>query len=318
MTTYASDTERTERYFTGLCDQLHAQPDRKGEVWIDCPWCGRGDQHFSFSVRGYRCFKCGQKGKSLAAIATQLHTGPVVERQAERRQRPVEPRQWQTDARVLARYTGALDTLTAWSGYKPLTIESIARARLGVGVLPSSRSRHRRLILPVFAGGQLVALHGRAFLPGDDDAKWLTAGGSRKDVLYGADALRPGTVVIVCENFVDTLLAQQARLDVVAVAGGGVSWREEWTAQIAASRPRHVLVWLDNDLVGCPCPSTYAQLRAAWLREHPGTTPPEPKGPQIANELLAAGVRASVYRWPAGTPAKADLGWALMQERVAA
>jgi hypothetical protein len=60
-----------------------------------------------------------------------------------------------------------------------------------------------------------------------------------------------------------------------------------------------------------------ARLRAAWLREHPGTTPPEPKGPAIANELLAAGVRASVYRWPHGTPAKMDLGAALMQERIA-
>lgn len=47
-------------------------------------------------------------------------------------------------------------------------------------------------------------------------------------------------------------------------------------------------------------------------------TPPEPHGPQIANDLLQAGVRASVYRWPAGTPAKADLGWALMSEQRAA
>jgi hypothetical protein len=63
---------------------------------------------------------------------------------------------------------------------------------------------------------------------------------------------------------------------------------------------------------------TYALLRAQWLRERPGTTPPEPKGPQIANALLAAGVRASVYRWPPGSPPKADLGTVLLQERIAA
>lgn len=329
MSTYASDSERAARYFAGLCDQLHVQPDRKGEVWIACPWCAKDDRHFSFSERGYRCFKCGRKGKALTAVAEQLQTGPVIERQAARQQRPVEPKRWQTDPRVLERYTGAHDTLQAWQGYKPLTIETIARARLGVGVLPSSRSRHRRLILPVFSAGKLVALHGRAFLPGDEDAKWLTAGGSRKDVLYGADDLRPGCTVIVCENLVDSLLAHQRRPDVVAVASGGVSWSEAFTAQLAAARPRHVLVWLDNDLAGAPNPATYARLRAEWLREMEARlaegkiaaipTPPEPQGPPIANDLLAAGVKASVYQWPNGTPAKADLGWALMQdERKAA
>jgi hypothetical protein len=35
--------------------------------------------------------------------------------------------------------------------------------------------------------------------------------------------------------------------------------------------------------------------------------------PKIANDLLAAGVRASVYVWPKGTPPKADLGYLLME-----
>lgn len=319
MSTYASDTEKRARYFAGLCEQLNVQPDRKGEAWIACPWCSKDDGHFSFSERGYRCFKCGQKGKALSVVARQLNTGPVAERQPARQQKPAEPRRWQTDPRVLERYTGAYDTLPAWQGYKPLSLTTIARARLGVGVLPSSRCKARRLILPVFAHGELVALHGRAFLPGDEDAKWLTSGGSRKDVLYGADDLRPGCTVVVCENLVDSLLARQRRPDVVVVASGGVSWSEAFTQQLVAARPKHVLVWLDNDLAGAPNEPTYHALRAAWLRERPGTTPPEPKGPQIANDLLAAGIKASVYQWPAGTPPKMDLGAVLMQdERKAA
>lgn len=315
-----------------LTHKLNGEWRRDGRYHADCVFCGkeakRGQKHFSFVAEGYKCWVCGAKG-GLTALADQLAVdGPrtIAPRPAPA---PVEPRRWQTDPRVLERYAGAHDTLPAWTGYKPLTIETIARARLGVGVLPSSRSRHRRLILPVFSAGKLVALHGRAFLPGDEDAKWLTAGGSRKDVLYGAESLQAGCTVIVCENLVDSLLARQRRPDVVAVASGGVSWSEAFTQQLVAARPRHVLVWLDNDLAGAPNPATYARLRAAWLREMEARlaegkiaaipTPPEPQGPPIANDLLAAGVKASVYQWPNGTPARADLGWALMQdERKAA
>jgi hypothetical protein len=165
-------------------------------------------------------------------------------------------------------------------------------------------------------------LHGRAYRAGDDDAKWLTSGGSRKDVLFNADALRPDSVVIIAENMVDALMAQEAEAGVVGVAGGGVAWRSEWTAQIAASRPRHVLVWLDNDLVGCGNAETRRELLTTWYAEMRQRVrdgkipriPPEPElsGPKIANDLLAAGVKASIYQWPRGTPAKADLAWALM------
>jgi hypothetical protein len=48
--------------------------------------------------------------------------------------------------------------------YKPLSLDSILRWKLGVGILPSSRCEKRRLILPVFDGGRLVAFHGRAYL----------------------------------------------------------------------------------------------------------------------------------------------------------
>jgi hypothetical protein len=300
-----------------LVQHLGAEQRRDGRFHSDCPFCGkeakRGQKHFSFAAEGYTCWVCDAKG-GLRALAERLAVGGELVICPRPAPKPIEPRHWQTDPRVLARYTGALDVVTAWSSYKPLTLDTIARARLGVGVLPASRCPHRRLILPVFAGDRLVALHGRAFLPGDDDAKWLSAGGSRKDVLYGAHLLRPGATVVICENFVDSLLAQQAEPSVVAVAGGGVSWQDTWTAQIAASRPRHVLVWLDHDLVGNGSRYHHDELVEEWFRRNPrATSAPEAKGPQIANALLKAGVRASVYQWPSGTPLRADLGWVLMK-----
>ncbi len=301
---------------TILAHRLHADERRDGRYHADCMFCGkeekRGQTHFSFGEQGYYCFVCGAKG-GLAALARHLDVradAPITPRAPKP---PPEPRHWQTDARVLESYTSALDVVTCWTAYKPLSLDTIRRARLGVGVLPASRSRHRRLILPVFESGRLIALHGRAFLPEDQDAKWLTAGGSRKDALYGAEQLRGGADVIICENMVDALLAMDAQPGVVAVAGGGVAWRDEWTQQIAASRPARVLVWLDNDLAGAPNASTYAALTRQWRQARPGLPLPEPRGPQIANDLLAAGVAARVYAWPRGTPPKADLGYALMQ-----
>lgn len=302
---------------TTLAARLDAELRRDGRYHADCVFCGKPamkhQKHFSFCEAGYYCFVCDAKG-GLGALAAHLevpHTNPSP------RPRPVlappRPRHWQTDPRVLTAIGGALDTVTRWQAYKPLTLDTIARARLGVGVLPASRCAQRRLILPVFECGRLVALHGRAYHADDTDAKWLSAAGSRKDVLYGADGLRPGATVIICENMVDSLLAMQTRPDVVAVAGGGVSWRDEWTARIARCRPDAVIVWLDNDLAGWPNEATYARLRAAWLRER-GVEPPAPRGPQIGQALLDAGVRrVRGPHWPHHTPAKADLGWALMQ-----
>ena len=81
--------------------------------------------------------------------------------------------------------------------------------------------------------GRVVAFHGRAYRPRDTDAKWLTAGGSSKQVLFNSNLVRPGATVVICENFVDAIFAMQARPEIIAVAGGGASWQEDWTTQLA-------------------------------------------------------------------------------------
>ena len=310
-------TTTTATLFDQLCDQLHVQPDRKGECWIACPWCGKEAKHFSFSERGYKCFACDEKGKGLGRLAQQLRIADRPAPRAERRQEPTPPRAWQVRPEYyLDRYGAALDRVQAWTSYKPLTLESIARWHLGVGVLPASRCTARRLILPVFDHGRVVAFHGRAYLPDDTEAKWLSAGGSNKHVLFNVELVRPGATVVICENFVDCILAMQAEPTLVAVAGGGASWQPEWTTQLAQRRPGRVVVWLDHDLAGNGSRYHQAELIALWRAKNPAAQhTPEPRGPKIANDLLAAGVRASVYEWPRGTPLKADIGYLLMGEQ---
>lgn len=302
--------------FDTLCAQLHVEPDRKGECWIACPSCGREKKHFSFSEEhGAHCFGCDFSG-SLAQVAELLSIEPDARAgPAKRAQVAQAPRLWQQRPDYwLDRYCGALDRVERWTAYKPLSLDSIARYRLGVGTLPSSRCQHRRLILPVFDGDQVVAFHGRAYLPQDSDAKWLSAGGSSKQHLFVTGQLRPGCIVAYVENFIDAILMMQVEPGVVAAAGGGASWRDDWTAQIAACQPRHVLVLLDNDLAGWANAETYAALSAAWRRERPGKPLPEPRGPKIAGALLAAGVRSvRGPNWPRGTPPKFDIGADLMR-----
>lgn len=304
----------TATLFDQLCDQLRAEPDRRGEVWVDCPNCGKDAKHFSFNEKAGHCFACDYSG-TLRQIAALLNIADRPAPTARRAQEPQAPRQWQTRPEFyLERYAAAFDRLERWQVYKPLTIDSVARWRLGVGRLPSSRCEHRRLILPVFEAGRVVAFHGRAYLPADTDAKWLTAGGSSKQVLFNLDLIKPGATVVVCENFVDAILAMQCESTIVAVAGGGASWQPHWTAQLVERRPTRVIVWLDHDLAGNGSRYHRAELIRLWREKNPQAQHvPEPRGPQIANELIEAGVSASVYEWPRGTPLKQDLGAELMR-----
>jgi len=128
-------------------------------------------------------------------------------------------------------------------------------------------------------------------------------------------------------DLVDRLLAAEHEPEAVYLASGGLTWCDAWLDDLARRRPAHVLIWFDHDLSGNSSPTHHDAWIAAWrkemqrrrdanprLAERPFPAPPQPRGPKLANELLARGVCASVYRWPASAPRGADLGWALLQE----
>lgn len=288
--------------FAALCATTDARPDHRGEVAIACPECGkppkRGQTHFSFSQRGGYCFCCGHR-TSLAGLAKRLELGDIAPI-ALPPPRPRTPRPWQSEPeKYVARYVSALDRVSAWTAYRPLTLDTIARWQLGVGRLPSSKCAHRRLVVPIRRDGKVVALAGRAFCcpPTCEAARWTLAGGS-EFALFGLDGVGEGSTVIVVENRADAVLACQEWPDYVTVAKGSANvWKPEWTEAFIARRPALVRFWPDNDEAG------YAGAARG------------------ANELLDAGLRADVVRWAASYPAKYDLGSFLgdlmVEERIA-
>lgn len=320
--------------FDQLVQKTSARVDRRGEAHIDCPWCGKEakpkQMHFGFNTKGCHCFVCGQGG-SLWDLAAQLGTAiDISQRAVSKPQRVQAPRNWQQQPEwYLDGFCGAWDRIERWQAYKPLTLDTIACWRLGVGRLPSSPCQHKRLIYPLIESTRIVGFRGRAI---DCDCdKWISSGGTTAK-LWGRDLLARGATVIIAENPVDAMLAMQCESSVIAVAGtaGAATWHDEWSSAIVASRPSRVLVWFDNDLAGNPNAETYRSELIAWQRTmaarvHAGKikqmpTFPTPNAPKVANSLLSAGVSASCYSWPAGTPAKYDLG-ALLEathERMAA
>ncbi len=263
--------------------------DRKGFVHVPCPNCGKpakaGHTHFAFNHLGGHCFVCGYS-ISIARLASTLNAGPVhFTRETIEAARPAPITYWwQNRPDIWKSFLNLPGFARDYYHRRGFTDASIDRWHLGYGVLPCSRVKVPRLILPVFEKGRLVALRGRAILEEDRDAKWLQAAGSRT-VLFGAETLEPGKRVIVTEAPYSAILALQESSLVAAVAGtgGAACWRPEWTQRIRDSRPLWVLVWYDNDEAG------------------------QRNGVKVVNELLRAGLPATLYQWPSTAPAKADL-----------
>lgn len=332
-----------------LAEMLQAVPDYKGRWHADCPQCGAaGTKHgrpaYHFYLyhldgigSGAQCQVCGYKTR-LYDLARELGADgnlpmPAPRAEMRRPQAPWErPDAWQ---RWKAYYATRIDAIVRqWAGYRPFTAETVQRFGLAVDKLtfyaPERQewyaARQPRLLVPIVREGQIIGIKGRAYHPMDDGPKWLSATNSQT-WLCGVEDVQAGQEVIWCESLVDRLLGAQQYADLAFVATGGLTWRDEWLDRLAAQRPRHVLVWFDNDLSG----NGNEQHNRRWLAEWradinarrgedaPGIQPqaPLPRGPQLVRDLRRRGVRADLYRWSADAPHKADLGWALMTEIAA-
>lgn len=313
----------TSDLFLQLCRHFNAEPDRRGEVWADCPNCGkkaRKGTHFSFSARGGHCFVCGFSA-SLSTIAEllSLDTGdctPPI--RPEPRQQPIARWRKNPDA-LLAMYRNHPQRVECWSRYKPLSRATLDRFDFGLGRLPFQTkegtwrlSRSLWLTIPLWEDGELVGLRGRNV--SGRGPKWISATGTNY-TLWNVDNVRPGSVCWLTENCVDAAWIIQEHPDwsAVAINGCGV-WKPEWATWLAERRPQVVIVALDRDLPGQAEGAFRRKLEREWLAKR-GTRPPAANGPRIANSLLRAGVNATLFRYPEWAPEKADIGWILAQER---
>ena len=322
-----------------LLAHFQASLDGKGEAWIDCPKCGKPakSHHCSISARGYFCFACGFKGRSLFYLARMVgiaDTEPVPTRLVQ--PRPEKPRKepaptWTAQARVFASHP---EVMQRWQAYKPLPADVIVDRGLGVGVLPVGKHTdgawrpclHERLTVPLISGGVVVGFRARA-----DDCdcnRWLSPGGSRLHLYNGARLLSArsrrlardlevcdtvgewtaaGRELVIGENPIDADLIEEL-WQMPAVGTMGVSnWREVWTHLIVACAPKHVIVCFDNDLAGNGGGVHRDQLLAEYAASHDRPWTGHARGPQLVDELKRAGLSAHLYDWRDAAP-KTDIG----------
>ena len=303
--------------FQELIQQTHAVLDRKGEAHFTCPNCGHesspNNPHCSFSEKGFYCFSCGSGGslnalgRLLLAKSFDTVSLPHIETKP-----PKKASCWLTGA-LAARFAEHTRRVELWNSYKPITVETMDRMQLGVGVLPYSRCKHERLIVPVWNGPQLVGIRGRQL--DCDCGKWLASAGWSIDLapLYNSGALSSGQVIWVLENPVDALVLTE-RTECVGIATYSVSyWTDAWTRRIIEAQPELVVVAYDNDLPGNGGADRRLEFEREWLKTHPRL--PQAAGPKLANRLLEAGLPVTLYDW-GNAPHKSDIGNLLMQEAV--
>lgn len=339
--------------FAALVAHVRGTPDRKGEVWIACPNCGKEGRHFSFhAAEGAFCFVCGY-APPLAQLADRLglrdrrpYSPPAP---LYKRPRPPKDAPWMERSEQLAeRFAAAPDAIECWRTYKPLPASAVQSYQFGVGVFPGlvfkrgerwEVCNHRRLIIPLRAGGEITGFRCRVIDCGC--TKWISPSGTELPLFNGArlsagkfqsqtDKTRArehllgdchgspveNNVVMIVENPADALLAE-AQLSYAAVATLGVGiWREEWTQAFADAQPEMTVIAYDHDLPGNGASSEreHRQMVAAWSAQRPGVKPPVPGGVRLANKLLAARVPAARYPWPESTPLGYDVGELLKQE----
>ena len=293
--------------------------NRKGHDYhTDCPFCGkaakRSQTHFSYSEHGYKCHVCGEGG-GLYKLAQHLgHDTERVEYTPPKPKPPKPPAAWM-DSNVTFSFSAHPGRYELWQSYKPLSKATINRANLGVGVLPASRCNHERLIVPIYSGGKLVCLRGRAI--GCDCGKWLASGGWSLDdlPLYNIDALPDGGVLWLVENPIDALMIGEAT-DYTGVATLGVTyWRDHWLEAIVEKRPSLVVVAYDNDLPGNGGAWQRQAMLSAWRKNIPPDSkvkPPRAWGVWLVNKLLRAGLPIELYDWK-DAPPKTDIGSLLTQ-----
>lgn len=294
-------------WYAELCAGLQVAPDRKGEVWLKCPSCGKDNRHFSFGPRGAKCFHCGYQ-PSLYALFQALLGGRPILAAPRPEVPPVKPRAWQRQALALALdFAQTPGAAAAWKRYKPLDDTAIRVGMLGLGVWPGGlwdskhhQCAHRRLIVPLFSGSDVVGFRCRAFECGC--TKWLSPAGTRL-VLYGAESIQPGRPLTILENPADRWLVDSHWGEPAVATLGVTVWKDSYTAQLRRAAPSQVCVAYDNDASGN---ATDPAILAEWAENHPNVAPPL-AGFKLVKALRAAGFDAWPFDW-AGYPAGADIG----------
>lgn len=185
-------------------------PDKKGEYWTRCPF--HPDDHvsnFSVSVRGYKCFACGARGKLLKLAK---HFG-------------VEAPETRTDSADMAALSF---TLEEYASAKRLPVDFLA----GLGLETIHIKRKPALKLPYYdESGTEASVRFRFTIQKtkqDNRFRWRTGS---KTMLYGLWRLQEAKAagyVLAVEGESDCHTLWYHGIPAVGVPGA-TNWRKEWS-----------------------------------------------------------------------------------------
>lgn len=331
-----------EYYFQQVCEAVGVAPHEGQIYYLDCPQCGKGQKHFSFSSRWAHCFRCGYKPSFKQLLADLGHDKPIVVEHVPIRKR----RWWQGQANELALgFTATPGLVSTWQNYKPLPEEVISAYRLGLGVFPNLwfrddpgrqpdfvdpdggahwKCEHPRLIIPLYVAGAVVGFRCRAI--SCSCPRWLSPGGSRLVLFNGGRLGSPNLdptlgdaplsppqtrVLLIVENPIDALLVEHYWHH-WAVATLGVSiWKPNWTKLLLGLEIESVVAY-DND---APGNTTDPEILRRWKANYPKVPPPL-NGRKLVRKLNLSGQRSHLYRWPFGLERGTDIGDLFMDKKT--
>ena len=324
-------TITNSQLFNELCGHYGARPDRRGEVHVNCPACGKevkhGQTHFSFSLRGGKCMVCGFQ-TTLYALRNQVGDHPTVERPIVPLPRKVVTPLQMTFGEYLEIYTGS-EEVAKWQEYKPLTERQVKLYCLGYGIIPRSACHHPRLTVPVLdKNGHLLHIRGR-HAGCTCETKWTVSGGWTMDHLepYNYTATeRSHSIILILENPIDAIMVSDpvnripilglitpqlnggaahkvnrylkvdSRYPIAAIATLSVSyWRDSWVDYLTGAD--QVIVLYDNDLPGNGGAKNRDEFIKLWREGNENRPIPKANGIELANKLLHQHIPATLFDW---------------------
>lgn len=228
-----------------------------------CPFCGKSndrDFHSSYGPifdgdYGFKCFSCGEAvslhglyvkltgdNSSLPLAIPAVRTLPATKERARA--------YWRKNAASLVEaYTRGQERYAAWERYKGISAAIVDKYHLGLGVLPQSRFRDVRLIVPIMQRGAAVMLRGRRIA--GDGPKWTSAGGvSPSDIQLPFVENVKSDIIFIVENPIDAILINEHSAASAVAALSTNYWYPHWTARLKELAPSIVITAYDNDLVG--------------------------------------------------------------------
>jgi DNA primase len=242
----------------------------KFNLSLDCPWCHKGQSHFTVNpYKGlFNCYKCGAKGDlyklqdkigikliqtkslfetptiSINDLTTTIETPSLSFDQLSER---VNIKHELSDKQIISLPSGsswterAKEYMVCQRKFSLKTCEEYDWYYCGVGRFAG------RVILPIFDKGGPVFFQGRTIM--GSRPKYLSIGSPKSQVLWGL-AIRFNNSVVLCEGIFDAARLRQYGFSGIALLGKTIS--DEQLSLLKKAGVYQATLMLDSDANNTP------------------------------------------------------------------